>query len=165
MSRIWFPSLALLILLAGCSSGTVATSSSSSSGYGSPVEQQIGDAVLAGVNQERARAGRDTLVRDSGLDQLAFEHSTAMAAGDVSFGHAGLAGRMSQALAAKGGKRGAENVSSQPRAAEEVAPATVQRWLGSADHKKNMLGPYRHTGIGVAQAADGRFFVTEIFVE
>lgn len=161
--------IALSIILAACSAGPNATRDGSEPH--APVSHPLGahdgiaEAVFTGVNEARAREGARPLSRDPGLDALALEHSEAMASGRVKFGHAGLSTRMAAALAQSGAKRGAENVSSQPRAASEVAPKSIERWLGSPPHRKNMLGPYGLTGIGVARAQDGRYFVTEIFVE
>jgi len=128
-------------------------------------EGRIGEEIFVGVNAERSREGRAPLSRDRSLDALAQEHSDAMASARVDFGHAGLPSRMGAALSHAGAKRGAENVSFQPRSANEVAPKSIERWMGSAAHRKNILGPYAQTGIGVAQAADGSYFVTQLFVE
>lgn len=153
------------LLLVSCASAPTQPSSAPAPAVVQGPEGRIGEEIFVEVNAQRSREGRDLLSRDGGLDALAQEHSDAMAAGRVDFGHAGLSSRMGTALSQTGAKRGAENVSFQPRAASEVAPKSIERWMGSAAHRKNILGPYGQTGIGVAQAADGSYFVTQLFVE
>jgi uncharacterized protein YkwD len=41
----------------------------------------------------------------------------------------------------------------------------VQRWMGSAMHRANILnGQFTRTGIGVARAADGSIYFTQVFM-
>lgn len=109
-------------------------------------------------------AGLAALRSDRALAALARSHSEAMAAGRVAFGHAGIERRLAAACALFGARRGAENVA-QPALGAEVATAAVARWVASGQHRRNMLGRYSVTGVGVARAPDGRTFVTAIFVE
>ncbi len=162
MSR--FAVVLFLIFVVGCSAGPKVSSRPSDPGSTStrgPIEVEIFD----GVNARRAGGNLAALEWSEMLSALAGEHSDAMAAGQVPFGHAGIGARLGAALEAEGSQKGAENVSKQPRAASEVAPKSIERWLASDAHRKNMLGPYRTTGVGVSRAADGKYFVTQIFVQ
>jgi uncharacterized protein YkwD len=48
---------------------------------------------------------------------------------------------------------------------EDPVNFAVVFWWYSPGHQENLLNPdYRESGIGVAQGADGAFFVTQIFV-
>ena len=41
----------------------------------------------------------------------------------------------------------------------------LQGWLHSDDHRRNLYAPpFNATGIGVAQAADGTFYYTQLYV-
>ena len=41
----------------------------------------------------------------------------------------------------------------------------LQGWLHSEDHRRNLYAPpFNATGIGVAQAADGTFYYTQLYV-
>ena len=117
------------------------------------------------MNAQREAAGEALLEWNGHLAVLAREHSDMMAVGRVPVGHAGFDIRMRGAVSLSGSKRGAENVSAQPREASEVASASVKQWLGSDKHRKNMLGHFTETGVGVARVADGKYFVTQIFVQ
>ena len=44
-------------------------------------------------------------------------------------------------------------------------PQAVEGWSKSPEHRKNMLGNFSLTGIGVAQGQEGRYFFTQIFIE
>jgi uncharacterized protein YkwD len=41
----------------------------------------------------------------------------------------------------------------------------VDGWKNSPEHRKNMLGDFSLTGIGIAQSNDGGYFFTQIFIE
>lgn len=48
---------------------------------------------------------------------------------------------------------------------QDVAAAAVEGWLRSPAHRAEMLDrEYSHSGIGVARAADGSFYITQVFV-
>lgn len=41
----------------------------------------------------------------------------------------------------------------------------VDQWMHSAGHRANILrGIFTHTGIGIARAADGRIYITQVFI-
>ena len=46
----------------------------------------------------------------------------------------------------------------------EIAASTVKGWMSSPGHRRNILEKdYLHTGIGVAFAANGQVFITQVF--
>jgi uncharacterized protein YkwD len=49
---------------------------------------------------------------------------------------------------------------------EDPVNFAVVSWWYSAGHQENLLNPeYRETGLGLAQGADGAWFVTQIFID
>jgi uncharacterized protein YkwD len=48
---------------------------------------------------------------------------------------------------------------------EDPARTVVEGWRKSPEHRKNMLGAFSLTGIGVAQSKNGGYFFTQIFIE
>ena len=48
---------------------------------------------------------------------------------------------------------------------DDPAAFAVERWLLSTKHRENILrDEFTHSGIGVARAADGRVYFTQVFV-
>ncbi len=45
------------------------------------------------------------------------------------------------------------------------AREVVDGWLHSPGHRRNIMGDFRLTGIGVAEAANGMIYFTQIFVK
>lgn len=156
-------SVLVAVVLLGCGATqpdqSVASRSSAPASSYAEVEVQIVDVV----NEARRTEGRSPLAWNEDLAALARSHSRAMASGEVPFGHAGIGARLSESMAIRGARAAAENVSRQPRAAAEVAPRSIERWMGSPKHRKNLLGDYAVTGVGVARGSDGSYYVTQIF--
>jgi uncharacterized protein YkwD len=48
---------------------------------------------------------------------------------------------------------------------ENPAGTVVDGWKNSPEHRKNMLGDFSLTGIGIAQSNDGGYFFTQIFIQ
>ena len=48
---------------------------------------------------------------------------------------------------------------------DNPARAAVEGWKKSSEHRKNMLGDFSLTGIGIAQSQAGGYFFTQIFVQ
>ncbi len=48
------------------------------------------------------------------------------------------------------------------RTTAEVVRETVDGWLGSPGHRRNLLGPATREGVGVAVAGDGAVYVTQV---
>ena len=78
----------------------------------------------------------------------------------VGFGHNGFDRRFSQARrAVTGMKTFAENVAYGARSGKEV----VNMWKNSSGHRRNMLGRFRYTGIGIAKDRHGMIYYTQVF--
>lgn len=113
-------------------------------------------AVLCLVNNERARAGLEPLVRNDALDSAAQFHSRDMVAQQY-FDHTdplgvGAIGRVLAAgwVTLAQSWRIGENIAwgSGPYASPRSA---VLRWMNSPPHRENMLNPaFREIGVGVA---------------
>lgn len=116
--------------------------------------------ILQLVNDYRDDKGREPLRMSSQLNAIAQQHSENMAARRVAFGHGGFDTRMNKALRSTKGYGFAENVAYGDLNAREV----VNLWINSKGHRKNMLGNYQLTGIGVAQGRSGQLYFTQVFV-
>lgn len=51
-----------------------------------------------------------------------------------------------------------------PKTPEEIAASTVAGWMASEGHRRNILDPWHESaGIGIAVAADGKVYLTQLF--
>lgn len=119
------------------------------------------------VNAERRAASVAPLVWDAELCLMARLHSENMARLDF-FGHISPDGAdmMSRfrALSITGWSVVGENVAYN-QGYDDPAAFAVSRWMQSAKHRENILrGEFTHAGLGIAQAADGRIFFTQVFI-
>ena len=118
--------------------------------------------ILFFVNEFRRSKGLPALEANSYISSVALGHSRDMLTGKSPFGHDGFRQRIDKIK----GKLGplhvaAENVASGPMSAREV----VDGWLHSPGHRRNIMGDFRLTGIGVAEAANGMIYFTQIFIQ
>lgn len=116
--------------------------------------------ILKYINGYRNAKKLQPLTIDDNLSTIAYNHSQNMSGHKTSFGHDGFYERMKMAK------------SFNPKLtsfAENVAyglqtPAEVSRdWYGSSGHKKNILGNFSRTGIGVERGEDGYLYFTQVF--
>jgi uncharacterized protein YkwD len=120
------------------------------------------DTVLAGINAYRASHNLPSQQLDPRISQLAKAHITDMAKHKIAFGHDGFSTRTHDLYSFFPHSQGmAENVA---YADLDDSKAIVQSWINSSGHRRNILGHYNLTGIGVARDANGRVYVTQIFV-
>lgn len=144
-------SSALLLLLAFCCLSPAASAH----------PPGMASRILQLVNGYRSDQGRNMLQMSASLNALAQRHSDNMAAGRVAFGHGGFDARMNKAMRSIRGAYGfSENVAYGDIGAREV----VNMWINSRGHRKNMLGNYQLTGIGVARGRRGQLYFTQVFV-
>jgi uncharacterized protein YkwD len=120
------------------------------------------------VNAERQKRGLSPLVWDGALTRLARYHSENMARDGVLSHTDGdgldLSGR-AQVLGLHNWRALGENIAYNQGYSDPTAFA-VERWMVSEKHRENILnGEYTHAGIGIARAADGRVFFTQVFME
>lgn len=144
------------------------------------------------INVERAQNGLDLLEWDKALADIAYAHSTDMAARDY-FDHFSPEGKDFADRYEKAGYSrqtrigdrvyvGGENlflnniVRSYTYDQEtgeildyiysnldEIARTTVQGWMESPGHRENILTPFTREGIGVYVTAEGEIYITENF--
>jgi len=119
------------------------------------------------INAQRQKRGESPLVWDGELTRMAREHSENMA-GRNFFDHTDPQGRNMTMRARDGGVTGwsaiAENIAYNS-GYDDPAAFAVERWLISTKHRENILrDEFTHSGIGVARAADGRVYFTQVFV-
>ena len=118
--------------------------------------------ILFYVNEFRRSKGLSALQGNSYISSVALGHSRDMLTGRSPFGHDGFRRRIDRITHELGRLHvAAENVASGPMGAREV----VDGWLKSPGHRRNIIGDFRLTGIGVAEAANGMVYFTEIFVQ
>jgi uncharacterized protein YkwD len=118
--------------------------------------------ILFFVNEFRRSKGLSALQANSYISSVALGHSRDMLTGKSPFGHDGFRQRIDR-ISSRLGKLhvAAENVASGPMGAREV----VDGWLHSPGHRRNIMGDFQLTGIGVAVAANGMIYFTQIFVK
>jgi uncharacterized protein YkwD len=121
----------------------------------------IEQSVFREINNHRSSQNLPTLLRNSASDNQARIHSQNMANGKVPFGHTGFQQRV-KAIAIPCIAAG-ENVAYN-QGYSDPAKQAVEGWLNSPGHRRNIEGNYNLTGIGVARSADGKIYLTQIFL-
>jgi uncharacterized protein YkwD len=121
------------------------------------------------VNEERKRGGAPLLKSSQRLVLASRGHRYDMALRNY-LGHNGPAGDTPAERVHGVGVDSAalaENIyMDRDTDQEKLAERTVQGWLGSPEHRANMLSPnLATTGVGVARAADGTAYVTQDFAK
>ena len=127
------------------------------------IEQQI----FAMINAERAKNGFGALEWNESVAAVARMHSEDMAHAKF-FSHRGSDGSLVDARADRLGlgdwRSIGENIAYM-RGYDDPAELAVQKWLESAAHRKNLLGPnWKESAVGVAMTADGTYYMTEVFL-
>jgi uncharacterized protein YkwD len=118
-------------------------------------------------NAERRARGESSLVWDAELTRMARLHSENMARQNF-FDHTNPQGEnmtmRARACGVCGWSAIAENIAYNS-GYDDPAAFAVERWLASPKHRANMLRDgFTHSGVGVARAADGRVYFTQVFV-
>ncbi len=118
------------------------------------------------VNAERARKGLRPLVWDAELTRMARTYSEKMARQNF-FSHKAPDGQglreRSRASGIAGFKRLGENLAYNKGFADAVLCAVVG-WMRSEGHRDQILdGEFTRSGLGIARAADGRVYFTQLF--
>jgi uncharacterized protein YkwD len=114
-------------------------------------------AILNQINSYRQSQGLQPLVADPGLMQAARGRSQDQARKGV-MSHDGF----EQSVKHLGLSGTAENVAMN-KGHKDPASQSVQGWLNSPGHHKNIVGNYTKTGIAVEQAPDGSYYYTQLF--
>jgi uncharacterized protein YkwD len=119
------------------------------------------------INAQRAANGESPLVWDAELCRMARMHSENMARTGV-FDHTGPDGRDMRARAHGSNVRGwsamAENIAYN-QGYDDPAAFAVERWMRSSKHRDNLLSSmFTRSAVGIARSADGRVFLTQVFI-
>jgi uncharacterized protein YkwD len=116
------------------------------------------------VNEFRREHGLKPLSLDPTISAEAREHSTAMARSGKTISHRGFNQRLNDIRQKIPYESAAENVAAVS-GRDDPARTVVEGWKNSPEHRRNMLGDFRVTGIGVAESNNGTYFFTQIFVK
>jgi uncharacterized protein YkwD len=117
------------------------------------------------VNEFRKEQRLEPLTLDPTVSAEARKHSARMSrrkGGTI--GHRGFQQRIQEIRDKIPYRVAAENVALN-LGYEDPARVAVESWKDSPEHRKNLLGDFSLTGIGVAQGEDGAYFFTQIFIK
>lgn len=161
-----FYAVAIFCALASCSTSTSSVSDESTSSS-TKRDSALADQVFKEVNSYRASKGKAPLLRHTGLDQLAQQHSDYLAKTGGNYGlhgktvsHIGFDRRAMTAKQAYKIKSFGENViASTDRSAKRL----VDHWVASEGHNHNMISDWSYTGIGSSVNSEGKIITTQIF--
>lgn len=146
--------VATLAFAGGCGSRNVTPTPTSSANHGSLNKDQ----VIRHMNGHRSKP----LVRHAQLDAAAQSHADWMASrNNLSHtqGSSGSTPSMRITAAGYSWSAVAENIAAGQTTEQEV----VAGWYQSPGHKANMLGNYRHTGVGIAKSQDGTVYWAAVY--
>lgn len=123
--------------------------------------------VFARINAERLKNDLPELEWSENVAAVARLHSQDMAR-EKFFSHRGSDGSMVDDRADRMGlglwRSIGENIAYM-RGFDDPAGLAVSKWLQSAAHRKNLLGPnWKESAVGVSITADGTYYVTEVFL-
>ncbi len=119
------------------------------------------------INAQRIVNGMKPLAWDEQVFHIARLHSESMAHEDF-FGHTSKDGLDAVGRARRAGIKGwnalGENITYN-QGFDDPSAFAVERWMQSVKHRTNILRvEFTHAALGVARAADGRVFFTQVFV-
>lgn len=121
----------------------------------------IQNEILVHINKYRLSRGLLPLKMDNKIVREAKNHSIDMANHTMPFGHKYFKSRIDRLHAQiKNSNAGAENVAYNYKDAQDV----VKNWLRSPGHKRNIVGNYNMTGVGIARDSKGKIYFTQIFL-
>jgi uncharacterized protein YkwD len=116
------------------------------------------------VNEFRRVHGLKPLTLDPRISAQAREHSADMVRKGKTISHSGFNQRLQEIGKKIPYRAAAENVAASVNY-KNPAQMAVEGWKNSPGHRKNMLGDFSLTGIGIAQSKDGGYFFTQIFLK
>jgi uncharacterized protein YkwD len=112
------------------------------------------------TNRYRASKGLSPCRWHEGIARIAADHASQMASGRATFSHDGFDARVKAFPVVH--RSAAENLAYN-KGVSNVAETAVDGWIKSPGHEKNLRGAFNLCGIGVAQASDGSFYLTQLF--
>ncbi|MCE0724483.1 MULTISPECIES: CAP domain-containing protein [Legionella] len=118
--------------------------------------------VLFYINEYRQKHGLSKLTMDKHMVIQARQHSQDMANHRMPFGHQDFGKRIAKLRSQiKNTGGAAENVAYNYKTAQIV----VSQWVKSPGHRRNIVGNYNLTGIGIARDKQGKLYYTQIFLQ
>jgi uncharacterized protein YkwD len=126
-------------------------------------QEKIVERVNQLVNEFRKEQGLAPLVVSPFISAEARQHSIDMSR-DGRISHNGFKQRVGKIQQKIPYRSAGENVAVN-LGYKDPARAAVAGWKKSPDHRKNMLGNFSLTGIGIARGKNGSYFFTQIFIE
>ena len=124
--------------------------------------EQVKRQILGLVNDYRKTKKLAPLQNNAAIEYQARRHSMDMGTHRIPFGHQGLSFRI---------KYIQEKVPGATIVGENVAygnlsaKAVVSGWIKSTEHRKNMEGNFKYTGIGVTRNMQNQLYFTQIFAK
>jgi uncharacterized protein YkwD len=118
--------------------------------------------VLTLVNDYRKLKKLPPLQTNAAIEYQARRHSMDMGTHRIPFGHQGLSFRM---------KYITEKVEGVTQVGENVAfgnlsaKAVVNGWIKSPNHRQNMEGNFKYTGVGVTRNMQNQLYFTQIYAK
>jgi len=123
---------------------------------------QFGKQMLNLTNEFRAKNRLPKLNWDQSLANIARVHCIRMAEGKVPFGHAEFNNRIAQYP--RPYKSAGENVAYLYGYTNDALPKlTVNGWINSPGHRKNLLGNFNHCAIAGYKNPKGHWYFTQLF--
>ena len=114
------------------------------------------------VNDFRQSQGLAPLELNPVISEQARQHSVEMSQTPDTISHKNFAERIEQLRKQLPYQASAENVAANLNY-ENPGVEAVEGWKNSPSHRKNILGDYNQTGIGIAQSENGSYFFTQVF--
>lgn len=142
-------------LFSAAAPASKAANSSSFAALEQSVHQQI--------NRYRKSRNLPPLTLDPRISEQARAHSQAMARGRVPFSHQGFEQRVQAIRRVIPYRAAAENVAFN-KGYRNPGQQAVQGWIKSPGHRKNIVGHYNRTGVGIAKNAKGEYYFTQLFI-
>jgi uncharacterized protein YkwD len=122
----------------------------------------IEEAILVDVNAYRKQHHLQPLKMDARISKQAQIHSLNMAQHRLPFGHINFLKRVNVLhKQIKNSGAASENVAYNYKDAHDV----VKNWLQSPGHKRNIVGNYDLTGVGIARDTKGKMYFTQMFLK
>lgn len=147
----------ILIVLLSISISALANESTANSS----TDEVIQNNILMYVNKYRREQGLNALKPNTSISLEARRHSQDMATHKIPFGHQYFPDRIKRLYSQiKFCRSGAENVAFNYKDTKDL----VRRWIASPGHRKNIVGHYNLTGIGIARDKNGKIYYTQIFL-
>lgn len=126
--------------------------------------ERMEQTVIAVVNEYRAKHWRGPLKYHPLLAKEARQHSLDMERKRLPFGHQRFGDRIKRIYARiKNCLGGSENVAYFPPS--KSPRDVVAMWMTSSGHRRNILGNYNLTGVGIVRDKRGWLYYTQIFIK